>query len=154
MNEEITPKKEINQKFKDNPALIAAAQAGDRRAADRLVRQNGGLVTHIAMRFIGRGCELEDLIQIGSMGLLKAIRTFDLTRGDFTSLGSTVGAAMTVHDSHLLFLLNGSTYETMGAISMNRQDRARMIGHLSAYYNIHIPKFPTLQSLDILQQLL
>ena len=42
MNEEITPKKEINQKFKDNPALIAAAQAGDRRAADRLVRQNGG----------------------------------------------------------------------------------------------------------------
>jgi RNA polymerase sporulation-specific sigma factor len=80
MNEELTPKREINIKFKDNPALIAAAQAGDRRAADRLVRQNGGLVNHIAMRFLGRGCELEDLIQIGSMGLLKAIRTFDPAR--------------------------------------------------------------------------
>lgn len=80
MNEEITPRKEINAKFKDNPALIAAAQAGDRRAADRLVRQNGGLVNHIAVRFLGRGCELEDLIQIGNMGLLKAIRTFDPAR--------------------------------------------------------------------------
>lgn len=81
MNEEITLKKETNEKFKDNPALIAAAQAGDRRAADRLVRQNGGLVNHIAVRFLGRGCELEDLIQIGNMGLLKAIRTFDTARG-------------------------------------------------------------------------
>ncbi|MBQ8351167.1 MAG: sigma-70 family RNA polymerase sigma factor [Clostridia bacterium] len=80
MNEELTPRKEINIKFKDNPALIAAAQAGDRRAADKLVRQNGGLVNHIAVRFLGRGCELEDLIQIGNMGLLKAIRTFDPAR--------------------------------------------------------------------------
>lgn len=80
--------------------------------------------------------------------------TFDLTRGDFTPPGSADGATLTAYDSHLLFLLNGATYETMGTISMNRQDRARMIGHLSAYYNIHIPKFPTLQSLDILQQLL
>lgn len=80
MNEEVTPKKEINEKFRDNPALIVAAQAGDRRAADRLVRQNGGLVNHIAVRFLGRGYELEDLIGIGNLGLLKAIRTFDPAR--------------------------------------------------------------------------
>ena len=42
---------------------------------------NGGLVTGIALRFIGRGTELEDLIALGNLGLLKAIRTFDLTRG-------------------------------------------------------------------------
>ena len=71
----------INEKYKDNPALIAAAQAGDSRATDLLVRRNGGLVNHVAMRFTGRGHELEDLIQIGSIGLLKAIRTFDLSRG-------------------------------------------------------------------------
>ena len=69
-----------NEKFKDNLPLLLASQAGDERATDRLVRQNGGLVNHIAMRFLGRGQELEDLIQIGNMGLLKAIRTFDPTR--------------------------------------------------------------------------
>lgn len=80
MNEKETECKPINEKFKDNPALIAAAQAGDRQAADRLVRQNGGLVTHIAMRFLSRGYDAEDLIAIGNMGLLKAIRTFDPSR--------------------------------------------------------------------------
>ena len=69
-----------NEKFNDNLALILASQSGDARATDRLVRQNGGLVNHIALRFLGRGQELEDLIQIGNMGLLKAIRTFDPAR--------------------------------------------------------------------------
>ncbi len=71
----------VNEKYRDNPALIAASQAGDARATDRLVRRNGGLVSHIAARFLGRGYEMEDLIQIGHIGLLKAIRTFDLSRG-------------------------------------------------------------------------
>lgn len=69
-----------NEKFKDNLELILASQAGDARATDRLVRQNGGLVNRIAFRFLGRGQEPEDLIQIGNMGLLKAIRTFDPAR--------------------------------------------------------------------------
>ncbi|MBQ8173787.1 MAG: sigma-70 family RNA polymerase sigma factor [Clostridia bacterium] len=69
-----------NEKFKDNLTLILASQAGDARATDRLVRQNGGLVNHIAFRFLGRGQELEDLVQIGNIGLLKAIRTFDPAR--------------------------------------------------------------------------
>lgn len=84
MEQEHTPhtsEDKQSEKYKDNLALIAAAQAGDARAADLLVRQNGGLVRSIAMRFLGRGQEAEDLIQIGSMGLLKAIRTFDLSRG-------------------------------------------------------------------------
>ena len=72
--------RERNEKFKDNLELILASQGGDAHATDRLVRQNGGLVNHIALRFLGRGQELEDLIQIGSMGLLKAIRTFDPAR--------------------------------------------------------------------------
>ncbi|MBQ8859046.1 MAG: sigma-70 family RNA polymerase sigma factor [Clostridia bacterium] len=74
------PRGAVNEKFKDNLALIAASQAGDSRATDKLVRQNGGLVNHIALRFLGRGQELDDLISIGNMGLLKAIRTFDASR--------------------------------------------------------------------------
>ena len=71
----------INEKYRDNPALITASQGGDERATDLLVRRNGGLVNHIAARFLGRGYDMEALVQIGHIGLLKAIRTFDTARG-------------------------------------------------------------------------
>ena len=61
-------------------ALRRAAE-GDREAEERLVEWNQGLVTSVAARFRGRGADFEDLVQIGSIGLLKAIRSFDLDRG-------------------------------------------------------------------------
>ena len=67
--------------FSENLTLLARSHEGDRRATEELVKMNGGLVTGIALRFIGRGTELEDLIALGNLGLLKAIRTFDLARG-------------------------------------------------------------------------
>ncbi|MBR2734094.1 MAG: sigma-70 family RNA polymerase sigma factor [Selenomonadaceae bacterium] len=39
-------------------------------------------MTAVARRFCGRGCDLEDLIQIGMIGMLKAIRSFDISRGN------------------------------------------------------------------------
>lgn len=57
--------------------LIEAAHRGDKEARDRLVTENMGLVWSIVRRFSGRGYELEDLFQIGSIGLLKAIDKFD-----------------------------------------------------------------------------
>ena len=62
-------------------ARIIAAQRGDRQALEALLRDNTPLVWSVARRFFGRGCEPEDLFQLGSMGLLKAIRDFDLTQG-------------------------------------------------------------------------
>lgn len=59
-------------------ALIQQAHAGDKEARDRLVAENMGLVWSVVRRFAGRGCEMEDLIQIGSIGLIKAIDKFDL----------------------------------------------------------------------------
>ena len=64
-----------------NLMLIARAQDGDSSAADSLCRENLRLVQSIAARFTGRGAELCDLVQIGSMGLVKAISGFDLSRG-------------------------------------------------------------------------
>ena len=65
--------------------LIAEAQSGDVRLADHaascLISGNMGLVKSIARRFVGRGCEFDDLVQIGTIGMLKAIRSFDLDRG-------------------------------------------------------------------------
>ena len=57
--------------------LIEQAHRGDKAARERLVEENMGLVYSIARRFIGRGCEMEDLSQIGSIGLIKAIDKFD-----------------------------------------------------------------------------
>lgn len=57
---------------------IRAAQQGDRAARDELVCENIGLVWSVVRRFKGRGQEMEDLFQIGSIGLLKAIDKFDL----------------------------------------------------------------------------
>ena len=66
-------------------ALIAAAQSQDRDAADAateaLLAENIGLVRGAAHRFRERGVEYEDLMQIGTMGMLRAIRSFDLSRG-------------------------------------------------------------------------
>lgn len=57
---------------------IAKAQDGNSEAMDSLVKNNMGLVYNIARRFIGRGYEIEDLNQIGAMGLVKSIKKFDI----------------------------------------------------------------------------
>lgn len=57
--------------------LLLRAQRGDRQARDTMVQNNMGLVWSIVRRFANRGYELEDLFQIGSIGLLKAVDKFD-----------------------------------------------------------------------------
>ena len=60
---------------------ILAAQNGDSDAERMLVEENLPLVTAIASRYKNRGVEFEDLKQLGSIGLLKAIRRFDVDYG-------------------------------------------------------------------------
>lgn len=57
--------------------LIEKAHGGDKEARETLVEENMGLVYTIVRRFAGRGHEMEDLIQIGSIGLIKAIDKFN-----------------------------------------------------------------------------
>ena len=63
----------------DTLELIKKAHEGDKEARDRIVSENAGLIWSIVRRFKGRGCELEDLFQIGCIGLMKAIDNFDLS---------------------------------------------------------------------------
>lgn len=58
--------------------LISLAHQGDQEAREQLVLGNVGLVWSIVRRFSGRGYDLEDLYQIGCIGLLKAIDKFNL----------------------------------------------------------------------------
>ena len=59
--------------------LIDRAHQGDKGARDQLVLDNMGLIWSIVRRFAGRGYDMEDLFQIGSIGLMKAIDKFDLS---------------------------------------------------------------------------
>ncbi|MGN1184472.1 MAG: SigF/SigG family RNA polymerase sporulation sigma factor [Oliverpabstia sp.] len=60
-------------------ALLKKAHEGDKEARDTLIEENMGLVRSVAARFRNRGVDLEDLFQIGSIGLIKAVDKFDLT---------------------------------------------------------------------------
>ena len=68
-------------RFSQNIALVSAAQAGDTAAMERLVLDNMGLVRTVAVKFRDRGTEMEDLLQIGTLGMIKAIHSFDVSRG-------------------------------------------------------------------------
>lgn len=59
-------------------ALIKRAQSGDTQALEELTARHDPLVKYVAKRFLGRGQEFDDLHQLGRVGLIKAIRNFDL----------------------------------------------------------------------------
>lgn len=77
--------------MEDTANLIRQAHAGDQTAREMLVMNNVGLVWSIVRHFSGRGYELEDLFQIGCVGLLKAIDKFNL---DFEVKFSTYAVPM------------------------------------------------------------
>lgn len=60
-------------------ALIRRSHDGDEKARTQLVEENVGLIWCVVRRFLGRGVDSEDLFQIGSIGLLKAIDKFDFS---------------------------------------------------------------------------
>lgn len=66
-----------DERYRENGELLALAREGDEAALSRLMEINSGLVRSIAVRFSGRGVELDDLIQIGTIGMLKAVKSYD-----------------------------------------------------------------------------
>jgi len=61
----------------DTYTLIKKAQQGDKNACELIIEQNTGLVKNLALKYTGTGYEMEDLLQVGFIGLLKAIERFD-----------------------------------------------------------------------------
>ena len=118
--------------YSKNRTLIALAQGEDaleaERATEELVVLNSGLVRTIAIRFRDRGIEHEDLIQIGTIGLIKAIRSFDLDRG---TLFSTYAVPMifgeirrTLRDEGIIKV--GRYYKTLGVQLMRAKNELMM----------------------------
>ncbi len=79
--EEVEAAPAADPRFAQNIALVKLAQSGDEAAMEKLVLDNMGLVRTVAVKFRDRGTEFEDLMQIGTMGMIKAIHSFDTARG-------------------------------------------------------------------------
>ena len=71
--------------YERNSLLLERVRAGDPEAEGLLVEENMGLVHTVARRFLDRGTEFEDLVQIGTIGMIKAIRSFSPERGTMFS---------------------------------------------------------------------
>lgn len=65
--------------YSGNSELLRLAAEGDEDAVAELISVNMGLVKSIAVRFRDRGADYEDLLQIGIIGMLKAVRSFDFS---------------------------------------------------------------------------
>ena len=65
--------------YNNNIKYIKLAQDNNEEAMEILIKNNSGLIWNIVKRFIGRGYESEDLYQIGCIGLIKAIKRFDIS---------------------------------------------------------------------------
>src|SRR5690554_5031669 len=65
----------------EEEALVQRISEGDMRAMDKLIKANLRFVVSVAKQYEGFGLKLEDLISEGNIGLMKAARRFDGTRG-------------------------------------------------------------------------
>ena len=75
-------------KSAETRALMERAQTGDKDARDRLIAGNLRLVLSVVQKFAGRGESMDDLFQVGCIGLIKAIDAFDLSQNvQFSTYG-------------------------------------------------------------------
>ncbi len=111
--------------------LIKRAHQGDKTARDKLVTDNMGLVWSIVRRFGGRGYEMEDLFQIGSIGLMKAIDKFET---DFDVKFSTYAVPMITGEIKRFLRDDGmikvsrSIKETAGKVRAVREEMSASLG--------------------------
>ncbi|MBE6697083.1 MAG: sigma-70 family RNA polymerase sigma factor [Ruminococcaceae bacterium] len=113
------------ERMEKNRELLILAQAGDEQALEQLVVDNMALVRSVAIKFKDRGTEFEDLVQIGTIGMLKAIRSFEVERG---TAFSTYAVPLIVGEirKHLRDdgpIKVGREYKRMGALLLGERNR-------------------------------
>ena len=112
---------EKKRPYDENLDLLRAYREGERQAGERLAELNMPLVYSIASRFSGRGADMSDLIECGSIGLVKAMRTFDFSHG----------CAFSTYAVPLIFGEMRRFLRDDGIIKVSREER-RLAGLLSA----------------------
>jgi len=111
--------------------LIKKAQQGDMEAKNKLVMNNVGLVKSVLRGFSNRGYEVDDLFQIGSIGLLKAIDKFDTS---FNVKFSTYAVPMIIGEIKRFLRDDGiikvsrSLKQTANKVKYAKEDLAKKLG--------------------------
>lgn len=98
---------------------LQKAQQGNQKVRNQIVSDNVGLIYMVLKRFSGRGYEMEDLFQIGAIGLMKAVDRFDLSR-EFAF--STYAVPMIIGEIQRFLRDDGMIH-----LSRNLKDNARKI---------------------------
>ena len=134
-----------DERYEQNRTWICAAQSGDEAALESLVVHNTALVRSIAVRFRDRGTDMEDLMQIGMIGLIKAVRSFDFSRN--TAFSTYAVPLITgeirrhLRDDGLIRV--SRSYKQIGVALLRERNRIRMqqgrepgIAELAALCNV------------------
>lgn len=69
-------KDDMTEDFSQNTELVIKAQNGDKDAMEKVISLNMGLIKSIVPRFFDRGVEYDDLVQIGALGMIKAVKSY------------------------------------------------------------------------------
>ncbi|MBE6071786.1 MAG: RNA polymerase sporulation sigma factor SigF [Clostridium butyricum] len=135
-NEDI--KREVYN-YDRNPELLALAREGDSEAMNRLIEMNLPLVMSISKKFLNRGYEYEDIFQIGSIGLVKAINNFNL---DYNVKFSTYAVPMIIGEIKRFLRDDG-----MIKVSRNVKSLARKISIYKEQLSKTLKRSPTIEEL-------
>ena len=125
--------------YDHNPELLNLAKNGDSEAMNKLIEMNLPLVMSISTKFLNRGYEYEDIFQIGSIGLVKAINNFNT---DYNVKFSTYAVPMIIGEIKRFLRDDG-----MIKVSRNVKSLARKISIYKEQLSKTLQRSPTIEEL-------
>jgi RNA polymerase sporulation-specific sigma factor len=125
--------------YDKNPELLVLAKNGDADAMNKLIEMNLPLVSSISKKFLNRGYDYEDIFQIGSIGLVKAINNFDLT---YNVKFSTYAVPMIIGEIKRFLRDDG-----MIKVSRNVKSLARKVHFYKEVLTKKLKRSPTIEEL-------
>lgn len=125
--------------YDKNPELLALAKDGDADAMNELIEMNLPLVSSISKKFLNRGYDYEDIFQIGSIGLVKAINNFDL---NYNVKFSTYAVPMIIGEIKRFLRDDG-----MIKVSRNVKSLSRRINFYKEILTKKLKRSPTIEEL-------
>lgn len=138
MNEEVLKKEHYD--YNDNNILIEMAKDGNKEALNKVIEINIPLVSSISKKFLNRGYEYEDIFQIGSIGLIKAVNNFDTS---FNVKFSTYAVPMIIGEIKRFLRDDGII-----KVSRNVKTTARKLHYDREYLTKKLDREPTLEELS------
>ncbi|MFA9398768.1 MAG: RNA polymerase sporulation sigma factor SigF [Clostridiaceae bacterium] len=129
-----------NFNYDNNLKLLKQAKDGDKQALNNLIEMNLPLVSSISKKFLNRGYEYEDIFQIGSMGLIKAVNNFNL---DYNVKFSTYAVPMIMGEIKRFLRDDG-----LIKVSRSLKTTARKIHYDKEKLTVKLGREPTIDELS------